>query len=134
MGGDDFQKKDSGLGLRDAITNKRQSIDSAATKRARELFDEMKIIQAVTNAIGQGKREVEITFPTKFWSGVAIGPSTPFSGDKKWATVIARFKKMIRAEGVEVKVLQLRWFYNQKGEECPSWKGPDNYYCIVLNF
>ena len=63
MGGDDFQKKDSGLGLRDAITNKRQSIDSAASKRAHELFDEMKIIQAVTNSIGQGKREVEIIFP-----------------------------------------------------------------------
>ena len=92
MGGDDFQKKDSGLGLRDAITNTRQSIDSAATKRARELFDEMKIIQAVTNAIGQGKREVEITFPN---TTRQVAPTTPFSGDIKWTTVIKRFTKLI---------------------------------------
>jgi hypothetical protein len=126
MGGDDFQKKDSGLGLRDAITNTRQSIDSAATKRARELFDEMKIIQAVTNAIGQGKREVEITFPTYLQER---NPSTPFSGDKKWATVIARFTKMIRAEGVEVKVKNRGQYYSD-----PCISNADNYYCIVLNF
>jgi hypothetical protein len=62
MGGDDFQKKDSGLGLRDAITNKRQSIDSAATKRAHELFNEMEIIQTVTNAIGEGKEKLKFYF------------------------------------------------------------------------
>ena len=125
MGGDDFQKKDSGLGLRDAITNKRQSIDSAASKRAHELFDEMKIIQAVTNAIGGGKSVVEIQFPS---SMSEINPSTPFSGKIKWTTVIERFTKLIQAEGVEVKVINMgqKW-----GDDVSS---PDDYFAIFLTF
>jgi hypothetical protein len=126
MGGDDFQKKDSGLGLRDAITKKRLSIDSAATKRARELFDDMKIIQAVTNAIGQGKREVEITFPH---TTRQVAPTTPFSGDIKWTTVIKRFTKLIQAEGVEVRVQNIGQYYND-----PYDSNANNYHCIVLNF
>jgi len=127
MGGDDFQKKDSGLGLRDAITNKRQSIDSAASKRAHELFDEMKIIQAVTNAIGGGKSVVEIQFPS---SMSEINPSTPFSGKIKWTTVIERFTKLIQAEGVEVRVINR----GQKFlKEESSWKD-DQYFAVILYF
>ena len=131
MGGDDFQKKDSGLGLRDAITNKRQSIDSAATKRAHELFNEMEILQTVTNAIGRAKREVEILFPRQFWSlGLAgINGLTPFWGDIKWTTVIERFTKLIQAEGVEVKVINS----GQKWGDAYD-RFPDKYFAVILTF
>jgi len=130
MGGDDFQKKDSGLGLRDAITNKRQSIDSAASKRAHELFDEMKIIQAVTNAIGGGKSVVEIQFPS---SMSEINPSTPFSGKIKWTTVIERFTKLIQAEGVKIKVQTVCDQYEFKGTNPPRYSR-DDYFSIILEF
>ena len=122
MGGDDFQKKDSGLGLRDAITNKRQSIDSAASKRAHELFNEMEIIQTVTNAIGQGEREVVIQFQFK------VAPTTQFSGSIKWTTVIERFTKLIQAEGVEVKVI------NRGQNWGDGVTSPDEYFAIILTF
>jgi len=89
------------------------------------LFDEMKIIQAVTNAIGGGKSVVEIQFPS---SMSEINPSTPFSGEIKWTTVIERFTKLIQAEGVEVRVINR----GQKWGES-SWKD-DQYFAVILYF
>jgi hypothetical protein len=99
MGGDDFQKRGSGLGLRDAISNKRQEHEEAASERARELFDEMGVIKAVTAAIEQGKSEVNIQFSPKLQ---LTAPTDLYLGEITWGDVIERLCSLVRAEEVEI--------------------------------
>ena len=97
MGGDDFQKKDSGLGLRDAITNERQLNDDKAAKGARELFITMDVIKRVRDAIGEGHNQVLIEF-----SGGGIYPNDQYVGEITWQGVVTKFCQLIKDEGVAV--------------------------------
>ena len=101
MGGDDFQKDGSELNLRAAIAEARQTNDDAASARARKLFDEMGIIEAVTATIQQGNSEVDIPFPDEIQ---AIQVESKYSGEISWSDVIERFSSLVMAEDVQIDV------------------------------
>ena len=101
MGGDDFQKDGSELNLRAAIAEARQTNDDAASARARKLFDEMGIIEAVTATIQQGNSEVDIPFPDEIQ---AIQVESKYSGEISWSDVIEKFSSLVMAEDVQIQV------------------------------
>jgi DnaJ-class molecular chaperone len=101
MGGDDFQKGGSDLGLRDAIGEARQRNEDSATARAGKLFDEMGIIEEVIAAINQGTNVVDISFPKEIQ---AIQPDSKYSGENSWSDVIEKFSSLVMAEDVQIEV------------------------------
>ena len=101
MGGDDFQKGGSDLGLRDAIAETRQRNEDAATERARKLFDEMGIFEEVIAAIQQGTNVVDISFPKEI---LAIQTESKYSGENSWSDVIEKFSSLVMAEDVQIQV------------------------------
>jgi hypothetical protein len=103
MGGDDFQKRGSGLGLRDAISKSRDNHKKAAEKRALELFMEMDIIEKVTSAIDEGNSSVWIPFPSLVQNR---SPDNRYSGEVLWSDVVKSFSSMIEeeVESLEIKL------------------------------
>ena len=101
MGGDDFRKRGSGMGLRDAISKARQSHLESVEERACELFTEMRIIERVTMAISHGRKQVTIPFPEELTKKNA---ESSFAGELKWGLVVDRFEGLLVDEGVEVEV------------------------------
>ena len=101
MGGDDFQKREPDLGLRNAIRKAKQDVPASADERARKLFVEMRVSDEVTSAIREGKGEVTIPFPD---DPGKIFTDSKYLGEIPWSHIIKRFMTLVEAEGVQIKV------------------------------
>ena len=97
----DVGKTGKALGLRDAISSRHETHRSAVDERAIQLFNELKVIECVTDAIDYGGTEVAIELPIEIQK---IGPWDAFSGPFEWGHVMQQLCKLIEAEDVEVFV------------------------------
>ena len=113
------------MGLRNAISKARQSHLEAAEDRAFELFTEMSIIEKVTEAINQGRKQITIHFPEELTKKNA---ELHFVGELKWGLVVDRFEELLANEGVEVEV---KTSSEAAGR---NWKEGSYYRHIIVRF
>ena len=116
MGGDDFQKRGTGLDLRDAIANARKSHEDAAENRARELYAEMDIVTRVIATIDNGGEVCYHSFPEEVQSKKAY---VQYSGEVNWGRVMQKFTELLQEQGVEAEI---------------QTTGDDYYHSVILSF
>ena len=118
MGGDDFEKGGSGLGLRDAISKSSQTrenrIKDAIDSGAHELITKMGILHGVSNAANNGLKEIRLYFPGTFRGRDAKTPTWICSNTKytdnealltdgiEWSVIVEKMHELITNEGVKM--------------------------------
>jgi hypothetical protein len=139
MGGDDFQKRGSDLGLRDMISKKRQERENkkqtAIDYAVDELIRQMQIFEEVEMAVSLGCDQVTIAFPVRvrnlhpesryfhnhmFDSGISY-PEIPVTTK----SIIKHFESLMKEEEVGIEI---RFMSTKRGCcSTPKRKRPDGW-------
>ena len=126
MASEDFQKRnqkrEQGLGLRDAIEDTLSNNDSLTRKKAEELFNEMSIIQEVKKAINNGENTCNITMKEGYGDA---DPRHLFQGNKTYADLFEALRSLIVSEGVSCRYLTRDYEVISANGHYSNW--PHNY-------